>query len=600
MEIPIEKKQSQQVSSYRTHNCGELRVSDVGKTVTLCGWIQKLRDAKVFFIDLRDRFGVTQVVVEPTSVDLYAKCKTFGREWVISVTGNVVERFNKNNDIPTGFIEIVPSDIQVLSPSLTPPFLIEDKTDGLNDIRMQYRFLDIRRTPVRDSLILRHRVAQLVRNFLSAHDFIEVETPMLIKSTPEGARDFVVPSRMNPGQFYALPQSPQTFKQTLMVAGIDRYFQIVKCFRDEELRADRQPEFTQIDCEMSFVNQEDVLTLFEKFMKYILKEIRGLDFPEPFQRMLYSDAMKFYGCDKPDLRFEMPMTDLTELVKGKGFKLFDDAELVTAICCPGLATASKKAIDDYTKLAKSGDVGASGLVWVKTTKKPTSSVDKFYNEENLQKLVEACKATENDLLMIFWGTEEPTRVAMGKMRLAMGTQLNLRKPDVFKPLWVTDFPLLEWNEEEKRWSAMHHPFTTPQPQDLPLLDTNPKAVRAVAYDMVLNGVEVGGGSIRIHDRDLQLLMFKHLGFTAESAQEQFGFLLKAFQYGAPPHGGLAFGLDRLCTLLGGQESIREFIAFPKNNQGRDTMIGAPSTIEIRQMEELCIASTYKEKEGEGK
>jgi len=551
-----------------------------------------MRDKKVVFIDIRDRFGITQVIVEANAADLRAKAIKLGREWVISVTGVVRERSAKNPKNPTGDVEIIPTDITVFSESLTPPFLIEDKTDAHNDIRMQYRYLDIRRNPVRENLILRHKVAQLTRTFLSNNDFIEVETPILIKSTPEGARDFVVPSRMNPGQFYALPQSPQTFKQTLMVAGIDRYFQIAKCFRDEELRADRQPEFTQIDCEMSFVKQEDVLNMFEKFMKHIFKEIRGLEFPDPFPRMPYSDAMKYYGIDKPDIRFGMKLTEITSIVKGKGFALFDNAELVVGICVPNIGTTtSKNDITKYTEMAKHKDIGASGLIWVRTTAQPTSSVGKFYNEEDLKGWAKTFEAGENDILFIFSGPEEATRVAMGRMRLAMGSKLGLRNPDDFKPLWVTDFPLLEWNEDDNRWNAMHHPFTSPLHEDIPLLESNPKAARAIAYDMVLNGMEVGGGSIRIHDRDLQLLMFKHLGFTIESATEQFGFLLKAFQYGAPPHGGIAFGLDRLCALLGGQDSIREFMAFPKNNSGKDVMIGAPSPIEKKQMNELCIIST---------
>lgn len=584
-----------QTSTYRTHNCGELRLSDAGKELTLCGWVQKHRENKTAcFIDLRDRFGITQVVVEPATPELHKQALTLGREFVISVRGIVKERVAKNPNRPTGDIEVFPTELIVLSASLTPPFTIEDKNDAKDEIRMQYRFLDIRRNPIRDNLILRHKVAQLTRNFLSAHDFIEVETPCLIKSTPEGARDFVVPSRMNPGQFYALPQSPQTFKQTLMVAGIDRYFQIAKCFRDEELRADRQPEFTQIDCEMSFVRQEDVMNMFEKFMKHLLKEIRGIDYSEPFPRMPYSEAMSRYGIDKPDIRFGMPLVELTAVVKGKGFALFDNAELVVGFCVKDKAGSTNNEIKKWTELAKTKDVGGTGLIWVKTTPTPTSSVDKFYKPEDLSQWIKLFpEAGENDLLMIFCGPEEATRNAIGRMRLAMGGLLGLRNPDVFKPLWVTDFPLLEWNEDEKRWNAMHHPFTSPNPEDIPLIETNPKIARAVAYDMVLNGWEVGGGSIRIHDRNTQMTMFKHLGFTEESAEAQFGFLLKAFQYGAPPHGGIAFGLDRLCSLLGGQDSIREFMAFPKNNTGRDVMIGAPSPIEKKQMDELCIASTAK-------
>jgi len=581
-------------SSLRTHNCGELRLTHVGQVVTLCGWIQKIRPIGLTFIDLRDRFGITQITIDPTTLaDLANQVKPYGREHVISVTGVVTERSAKSAKLPTGDIEIVPTKIHEFSKSKVPPFLIEDVTDGHEEIRMKHRYLDIRRGPVRDQMLLRHRVARLTRNYLSDHDFIEVETPCLIKSTPEGARDFVVPSRMNPGTFYALPQSPQCFKQLLMVAGIDRYFQIAKCFRDEELRADRQPEFTQIDCELSFVEQEDILEIFEGFTKHILKEERGIEFKEPFPRMTWDEAMNSYGIDKPDIRFGMKFVELTSVVQGKGFKLFDDAKFVVGFCAPGAGKASKKELDEYVKYAKSTEISASGLIYVKVGPKPTSTVGKFYTEEDLQGWIKLFpEAVENDLLMIFWGADkEKTQTALGKYRNYVGSCLKLRDPNVFKPLWVIDFPLLEWNEDEKRFNAMHHPFTSPKPADIPLLETAPKDVRANAYDLVLNGVEVGGGSIRIHDQDLQLKMFKHLGFTNESAREQFGFLMDAFEYGAPPHGGLAFGLDRLCSLLGGVETIRDFIAFPKNSSGRDAMISAPSAITDAQLAELNIAVT---------
>eukprot|EP01126_Amoeba_proteus_P028706 TRINITY_DN2829_c0_g1_i6.p1 TRINITY_DN2829_c0_g1~~TRINITY_DN2829_c0_g1_i6.p1 ORF type:complete len:587 (-),score=141.43 TRINITY_DN2829_c0_g1_i6:98-1858(-) len=575
-------------TGYRTHTCGELRISDVGKTVTLCGWIQTVRIKTIGFIDLRDRYGITQIYIDAPQEALLQQAKGFGREHVVQVTGTVVERSAKNPNRPTGDVEVVPVKMEALSPSITPPFLIEDKTDALEELRMKYRYLDIRRNPVKESLLLRHKVSQLTRSYLSDRDFIEVETPVLIKSTPEGARDFVVPSRMNPGTFYALPQSPQTFKQILMVAGIDRYFQIAKCFRDEELRADRQPEFTQIDCEMSFVQQEDVLNMFEGFMKYILKEIKGVEFAEPFPRMSYADAMKFYGIDKPDIRFGMQLVELNEVTKGKGFKVFDEAEYVVGICAPGMGSLSTSKINDLTKLAKSREIGSLGLVWIKPAANPTSSASKFYSKEDLLKIAETFDSKPEDLILIFSGKKEETQVAMGRFRNAIGQQLGFRNPSIFKPLWVVDFPLLEWIPEENRWQAMHHPFTSPNPDDIPLLETDPGKARAVAYDLVLNGVEVGGGSIRIHQRDVQLMMFKHLGFTPEAAEQQFGFLMNAFSYGAPPHGGIAFGLDRLCTLLGGVESIRNFIAFPKNNQGRDTMIDAPSTITQAQLDELSI------------
>eukprot|EP01127_Copromyxa_protea_P006016 TRINITY_DN15823_c0_g1_i1.p1 TRINITY_DN15823_c0_g1~~TRINITY_DN15823_c0_g1_i1.p1 ORF type:complete len:619 (-),score=178.56 TRINITY_DN15823_c0_g1_i1:25-1821(-) len=596
---PVAEVPYSRATTRRTHTCGELRQSDVGKEVTLCGWVQVVRDKQSVFISLRDRYGITQIFVDcAAEEEILKQARSLGREFVISVTGKVIERAAKNPNMDTGDIEVVPSKIETLSPSLTPPFKIEDKTDGLEELRMKHRYLDIRRNPVRDSLLLRHKVAQAVRKYLSDRDFVEVETPVLIKSTPEGARDFIVPSRMNPGTFYALPQSPQTFKQILMVAGIDRYFQIAKCFRDEELRADRQPEFTQIDCEMSFVTQEDILNMFEGFMKSILKEIKGIEFAEDFPRMTYADAMKYYGIDKPDIRFDMKLVELNELAKGKGFGVFDNAELIVGICAPGMGSINKSEITKLTTLCKSSEIGTTGLIWIKAGPEPTSSVDKFYTKDDLTKICEAFNANAGDMIFIFSGKHEETQTAMGRFRNHIGSRLNLRDPAVFKPLWVVDFPLLEWLPEENRWQAMHHPFTSPMPEDIPLLDTEPGKARAVAYDLVLNGVEVGGGSIRIHQKEVQQMMFKHLGFTPESAEEQFGFLMKAFEYGAPPHGGIAFGLDRLCTLLGGVESIRNFIAFPKNNQGRDTMIDAPSTVSQAQLTELNIDVVKKEKAGQ--
>ena len=576
----------------RTHNCGELRLSDIGKTVTLCGWVQRSRDkGSLLWVDLRDRYGISQIFLEEDTAkaETLKMARSLGREFVVKVTGTVIERVSKNPKIPTGDIEIKADHIEVLNSAKIPPFLIEDETDGGDDLRMKYRYLDLRRNPVRQNLELRHRMSKAVRDYMDGEGFLEVETPVLIKSTPEGARDFVVPSRMNEGQFYALPQSPQTFKQLLMVSGFDRYFQIVKCFRDEDLRADRQPEFTQIDCEMSFVTQEDILQTFEGLVKYLFKKLKNLDF-QAFPRMQYSDAMRLYGSDKPDIRFGMQFTELNDLAQGKGFKVFDDAELVVGICAEGCANYTRKQLDELTEFVKKPQIGAKGLVYVKWEEGGIkSSVDKFYTPEMLQEWAKKMNAKTGDLLLILSGEAEKTRKALNELRLEMGTRLGLRDKNVFKPLWVLDFPLLEWNEDEKRWFAMHHPFTSPKPEDIALLDTNPGAVRANAYDMVINGVEVGGGSIRIHDRSTQALMFKHLGFSDEEAKAQFGFLLEAFEYGAPPHGGIAFGFDRLCSLFGGADSIRDFIAFPKNNAGRDVMIDSPSAIEEKQLKELHIA-----------
>ncbi|GAB5367913.1 hypothetical protein AAMO2058_001272700 [Amorphochlora amoebiformis] len=596
-------------TGYRTHNCGELRLGDVGKEVTICGWVQKSRDKRgMAFVDIRDRYGITQCVfanpLDGTgSIEDVEKKKRYeiaqklGREFVVQVTGKVIERSAKSKDKATGDIEIVPSSVKVLNSSKTPPFLIETKTDALEEIRMKYRYLDIRRNPVKNALILRHKAAQVVRNYLSEEGFIEVETPVLMKSTPEGARDFVVPSRMNPGQFYALPQSPQTFKQILMVAGIDRYFQIVKCFRDEELRADRQPEFTQIDCEMSFVTQDDILNTFENMIRAIFKKMVDHEFPK-FERMSYDVAIRDYGIDKPDLRYGMKLKDLTALGKGKGFKVFDEAEVVVGIVCEGLGNRSKKKIKELEKLAKSQAIGATGLIWVACKEisekkcKFASSVSKFFKDEDLLAWAKLCGAKTGDLICVMAGPDFKTREAMGKFRHEMGTRLGLRSKG-FYGLWVVDFPLLEYDEDEKRWCAMHHPFTSPKPEDEKLLHKEPGKVRANAYDMVINGVEVGGGSIRIHNREMQKKMFQLLGFTDEEAEAQFGFLMGAFEYGAPPHGGLAFGFDRMCSILGGETSIRNFIAFPKNKQGRDLMIEAPSEISKKQLEELCIATTAK-------
>lgn len=578
----------------RTHNCGELRIKDQGMQVTLSGWMQRSRDfGGMTFIDLRDRYGITQIVFDmETNAALCGEARKLGREFVITVSGVVAERSNKNPNLPTGDIEIMADQINILNPSITPPFTIEDKSDGGDELRMQYRYLDLRRNVVKKNMELRHRVGLETRNYLSGLDFLEIETPFLIKSTPEGARDFVVPSRMNPGEFYALPQSPQTFKQLLMISGFDRYFQIVRCFRDEDLRADRQPEFTQIDCEMSFVEREDVLSTFEGLAKHLFQTIKNVEV-EPFPRMTWHDAMRLYGNDKPDLRFGMEICELTSLVKGQGFPVFEEAPLVAGIIAHGQAGYTRKQLDELTEWVKRPQIGAKGLVYVRVNEDGTvkSSVDKFYPEEILNTWVKAMGATAGDLLLILAGDVNLTRKGLGELRLEMGNRLNLRNPDVFKPLWVVDFPLLEWDEESGRFFAMHHPFTSPVAADIALLATDPGKVRANAYDLVINGVEIGGGSIRIHNRELQQQMFNALGFTVEEAGEQFGFLLKAFEYGAPPHGGIAFGFDRWCSLFGGSESIRDFIAFPKNNHGRDVMINAPANISQGQLDELFLKST---------
>ncbi|HEU4717657.1 MAG TPA: aspartate--tRNA ligase [Bacteroidia bacterium] len=579
----------------RTHTCGELRLADAGKKVTLCGWIQVSRDfGGLTFVDLRDRYGITQLSFNmAVNADLCEQARKLGREFVVQVSGEVRERENKNPKIPTGEIEIVVSGLNILNGAKTPPFTIEDETDGGDDLRMKFRYLDIRRNPVRESLLLRHRLAQETRKYLSDQEFIEVETPVLIKSTPEGARDFVVPSRMNPGQFYALPQSPQTFKQLLMVAGMDRYFQLVKCFRDEDLRADRQPEFTQIDCEMSFVERADILGMFEGLVRHLFKTVKGIDIGT-LPHMTYADAAKYYGSDKPDTRFEMKFVELNDVVKGKGFKVFDDAELVAGICAKGAAGYTRKQIDELTEFVKRPQVGAGGLVYARWNDDGMkSSVDKFFSAEELQKWMNAFGAEKGDLVLILAGAKEKTRKALCELRLEMGTRLGLRDKNTFSCLWVIDFPLLEYNEEEKRWFAMHHPFTSPLPQDIAKLDDVSQYgdIRANAYDMVINGVEVGGGSIRIFDRGLQSKLFEVLGFTKEEAQAQFGFLMNAFEYGAPPHGGIAFGFDRLCSLFGGADSIRDFIAFPKNNSGRDVMIDSPGALDEKQLKELNIRTT---------
>jgi len=580
----------------RTHTCGELTIKDAGKKVTLCGWLQRSRDlGGMTFIDVRDRYGVTQLVFNmETNAALCEAARKLGREFVIKVKGTVTERSNKNAKMTTGDIEIIAEEFEVLNASVTPPFTIEDNTDGGEEFRMKYRYLDIRRNPVKEALLLRARLATEVRNYLNAQSFVEVETPVLIKSTPEGARDFVVPSRMNAGEFYALPQSPQTFKQLLMVAGLDRYYQIVKCFRDEDLRADRQPEFTQIDCEMSFIEREDILNTFEGLIRYLFKTIKSVELGE-VPRMSYDDAMKFYGIDKPDIRFEMKMVEMNDVVKGKNFKVFDDAELVVGICAKGCAEYTRKQLDELTEWVKRPQIGATGLVYARWNSDGTSksSVDKFYPAEEQQKWFEQCGGQQGDLILILAGAKDKTRKAMGELRLEMGRRLGLMNPNEFKTLWVYDFPLLEWNEENKRWSAMHHPFTSPKTEDIPLLESNPGNARANAYDMVINGVEVGGGSIRIHNKELQQKMFSVLGFTPEEAQSQFGFLMNAFEFGAPPHGGIAYGFDRLCALFGGSDGIRDYIAFPKNNAGRDVMIDSPSAISPEQMKELGISLLAK-------
>ena len=584
---------------YRSHTCGELRISDVNKQVTLAGWVQRSRKmGGMTFIDLRDRYGITQLVFnEEVNAELCERANRLGREFVIQVKGTVNERFSKNQHIPTGDIEIIVSELDVLNSSLTPPFTIEENTDGGDDIRMKYRYLDLRRANVRSNLELRHKMTIEVRKYLDSQGFIEVETPTLVGSTPEGARDFVVPSRMNPGQFYALPQSPQTLKQLLMVSGFDRYFQIAKCFRDEDLRADRQPEFTQIDCEMSFVEQDDVINLFEGMAKYLFKEIRGVEMNEPFMRMPWADAMKYYGSDKPDLRFGMKFVELMDIMKGHGFPVFDNAAYIGGICAEGAAHYTRKQLDVLTEFVKRPQIGAKGMVYarVEADGNVKSSVDKFYAQEVLQEMKAAFNAKPGDLILILSGDDAmKTRKQLNELRLEMGNQLGLRDKNKFVCLWVVDFPMFEWSDEEGRLMAMHHPFTHPKDEDIPLLDTDPAAVRADAYDMVCNGIEVGGGSIRIHDAQLQAKMFEILGFTPEKAQEQFGFLMNAFKYGAPPHGGLAYGLDRWVSIFAGLDSIRDCIAFPKNNSGRDVMLDAPSAIDQKQLDELNLTVEVKE------
>jgi len=579
-------------SMYRSHTCGELRAAHIGNEVTLAGWVQKTRDKGfMVWVDLRDRYGITQLIFdeERTPKEMVAKARELGREFVIQITGKVIERESKNNQIPTGEIEILVTHLEVLNASLTPPFTIEDKTDGGDDLRMKYRYLDIRRNPVRTNLIFRHKVSMEVRKYLSDKGFVDVETPYLIKSTPEGARDFVVPSRMNEGQFYALPQSPQTFKQLLMVGGMDKYFQIVKCFRDEDLRADRQPEFTQIDCEMAFVEQEDILDTFEGLTRHLLKEIKGVTI-EKFPRMTYDEAMRRYGNDKPDIRFGMEFGELNAVSQHKEFQVFNDAELVVGIAVPAGAAYTRKEIDALIDWVKRPQVGALGMVYVKFNEDGTfkSSVDKFYNEEDFAKWAEKTGAKPGDLICVLSGEKPKVRAQLSALRMELANRLGLRKSNEFAPLWVIDFPLLEWDEETQRYHAMHHPFTSPKPGQMELLKINPGDVKANAYDLVLNGNEIGGGSIRIHDRKVQEQMFDYLGFTTEEAKAQFGFLMEAFQYGAPPHGGIAFGLDRLVSILGGQETIRDFIAFPKNNSGRDVMIDAPATIDDAQLKELHL------------
>ena len=584
---------------YRSHTCGELRISDVNKQVTLAGWVQRSRKmGGMTFIDLRDRYGITQLVFnEEVNAELCERANRLGREFVIQVKGTVNERFSKNQHIPTGDIEIIVSELDVLNSSLTPPFTIEENTDGGDDIRMKYRYLDLRRANVRSNLELRHKMTIEVRKYLDSQGFIEVETPILVGSTPEGARDFVVPSRMNPGQFYALPQSPQTLKQLLMVSGFDRYFQIAKCFRDEDLRADRQPEFTQIDCEMSFVEQDDVINLFEGMAKYLFKEIRGVEMNEPFMRMPWADAMKYYGSDKPDLRFGMKFVELMDIMKGHGFPVFDNAAYIGGICAEGAAHYTREQLDALTEFVKRPQIGTKGMVYarVEADGNVKSSVDKFYAQEVLQEMKAAFNAKPGDLILILSGDDAmKTRKQLNELRLEMGNQLGLRDKNKFVCLWVVDFPMFEWSDEEGRLMAMHHPFTHPKDEDIPLLDTDPAAVRADAYDMVCNGIEVGGGSIRIHDAQLQAKMFEILGFTPEKAQEQFGFLMNAFKYGAPPHGGLAYGLDRWVSIFAGLDSIRDCIAFPKNNSGRDVMLDAPSAIDQKQLDELNLIVEVKE------
>ena len=577
---------------YRSHNCGELRIADVNKNVTLSGWVQKSRNKGfMIWVDLRDRYGITQLIFDESrsQESIMQAAKSLGREFVIQIKGTVIERESKNSTISTGEIEVLVEELQILNEAQTPPFTIEDETDGGEDIRMKYRYLDIRRNPVKNNLLFRHKVTQQVRNYLSNLDFCEVETPYLIKSTPEGARDFIVPSRMNPGEFYALPQSPQTFKQLLMVAGMDRYFQIVKCFRDEDLRADRQPEFTQIDCEMSFIEQEDILEVFEGLTRHLLREIHNIEI-DKFPRLTYREAMNKYGNDKPDIRFGMEFGELNTIAQHKEFSVFNNAELVVGIAVPGASAYTRKQIDELIDWVRRPQIGALGMVYCKFESDGTfkSSVDKFYNQDDLASWAKATGAQPGDLILVLSGPADKTRGQLSALRIELGNRLGLRKPNEYAPLWVVDFPLLEWDEETQRYHAMHHPFTSPKAEDMHLLDTDPGNVRANAYDLVLNGNEIGGGSIRIHNKQTQALMFKHLGFTSEQAQEQFGFLMNAFQYGAPPHGGLAFGLDRLTAILGGHETIRDFIAFPKNNSGRDVMIDAPSTVDKAQLTELSL------------
>jgi aspartyl-tRNA synthetase len=581
----------------RTHTCGELRLQHVNQQITLAGWVQRVRNkGGLIWVDLRDRYGLTQLIFEEGSTDkaLLEKAAQLGREFVVQATGKVLERTSKNDKMPTGDIEIKVEELSVLNSAKVPPFIIEDETDGGDELRMRYRYLDLRRNVIREKLQLRHRMMQETRSYMDKQQFIEVETPVLIKSTPEGARDFVVPSRVNPGEFYALPQSPQTFKQLLMVSGFDRYFQIVKCFRDEDLRADRQPEFTQIDCEMAFVNQEDILHTFEGLIKHLFASVKGVDLGH-VPHMTYADAMKFYGNDKPDLRFDMKFVDLTTLAKGTGFAVIDQAEIVLGICAKGAGEYTRKQLDELTDWVKRPQIGAKGLIYVRYQEDGIlkSSVDKFYTQDQLKTWADACGAVPGDLLLVLSGDEKTTRKQLSELRLKMGEDLGLRDRSVFVPLWVVDFPLLEWDEESQRFHAMHHPFTSPKREDIPLLESDPGSVRANAYDLVINGVEVGGGSIRIHDRATQQLMFTHLGFTDEEAQKQFGFLMEAFEYGAPPHGGIAFGFDRLCAIFGGSDSIRDYIAFPKNNSGRDVMIDSPSTLADAQLEELSIRVALK-------
>lgn len=581
----------------RTHTCGELRLQNVNQQITLAGWVQRVRNkGGLIWVDLRDRYGLTQLIFEEGSTDkaLLEKAAQLGREFVVQATGKVLERTSKNDKMPTGDIEIKVEELSVLNSAKVPPFIIEDETDGGDELRMRYRYLDLRRNVIREKLQLRHRMMQETRTYMDKQQFIEVETPVLIKSTPEGARDFVVPSRVNPGEFYALPQSPQTFKQLLMVSGFDRYFQIVKCFRDEDLRADRQPEFTQIDCEMAFVNQEDILHTFEGLIKHLFASVKGVDLGH-VPHMTYADAMKFYGNDKPDLRFDMKFVDLTTLAKGTGFAVIDQAEIVLSICAKGAGEYTRKQLDELTDWVKRPQIGAKGLIYVRYQEDGIlkSSVDKFYTQDQLKSWADACGAVPGDLILVLSGDEKTTRKQLSELRLKMGEDLGLRDRSVFVPLWVVDFPLLEWDEESQRFHAMHHPFTSPKREDIPLLESDPGSVRANAYDLVINGVEVGGGSIRIHDRATQQLMFTHLGFTDEEAQKQFGFLMEAFEYGAPPHGGIAFGFDRLCAIFGGSDSIRDYIAFPKNNSGRDVMIDSPSTLADAQLEELSIRVALK-------